>query len=122
MKNIEHFKHTLLEEKKKIESEMRSVGRREPGNPGNWEGTQSDIIEDIDESDENSLADKMEDLENRSAVEEELEIRLTEINEALVRIEEEKYGTCIVCGQEIEEARLEANPAAETCKEHLTSR
>jgi RNA polymerase-binding transcription factor DksA len=36
-------------------------------------------------------------------------------------MEEGKYGICKVCGEEIEEARLEANPAAETCKAHLNS-
>jgi RNA polymerase-binding transcription factor DksA len=29
------------------------------------------------------------------------------------------YGKCEVCGKAIEADRLEANPAAPTCKEHM---
>lgn len=119
MKNLEHFKELLLQEKAQLESEMASVGQIEPGNPENWQGTQSDIVADIDESDENSVADKLEDLEERNAVETELEDRRAEIMNALTRMNEGKYGICRVCGIEIEEARLEANSAAETCKSHL---
>ena len=37
------------------------------------------------------------------------------IQEALVRIEEESYGTCSKCEGPIELARLEASPSATTC-------
>jgi len=121
MKNIEHFKELLLEEKKHLESEIKSVGRVNPENPNDWEGTPGDMGEDADASDENSFADKIEEFEGRSAVATELEDRNQEIENALTRMEEGKYGICKVCGEEIEEARLEANPAAETCKAHLNS-
>ncbi|MCA9353454.1 TraR/DksA C4-type zinc finger protein [Candidatus Nomurabacteria bacterium] len=38
---------------------------------------------------------------------------------ALKRIENGTYGTCSVCGEKIEEDRLGANPAADTCKAHM---
>jgi hypothetical protein len=37
------------------------------------------------------------------------------------KIDENKYGLCEVCGKEIENDRLEANPSAKTCKEHMNS-
>lgn len=119
--NTEHYKKLLEAEQKRLLGEMKSVGRKEPGNPENWEGTEGDIAEDVDVSDENSVADKLEEFETRNAVETELEDRLQEVKDALARIDEEKYGICKVCRKEIEEARLEANPAAETCMAHLNN-
>ncbi len=120
MKNIEHFKEALLTEKKQIEEELKSVGRINPSNPNDWEATPGDT-QDIDTEDENSLADKFEEFEGRSAVETELEIRFNEIKSALEKIEKGEYGICRVCQGEIEDDRLEANPAAETCKEHINN-
>jgi RNA polymerase-binding transcription factor DksA len=36
-----------------------------------------------------------------------------------LQIEKGAYGTCKICGEKIEEDRLEANPAAQTCKLHM---
>ena len=38
--------------------------------------------------------------------------------DALNRIDEGSYGSCAVCGQAIDEERLEARPEALTCREH----
>ena len=40
---------------------------------------------------------------------------LTEVEDALGKIENGTYGTCEQCGNEITDARLEAKPAARTC-------
>jgi RNA polymerase-binding protein DksA len=40
---------------------------------------------------------------------------LAEIDEALQRIEDGTYGTCVGCGREIPRERLEANPWASLC-------
>jgi DnaK suppressor protein len=45
------------------------------------------------------------------------ESRLGEIDEALARLDEGTYGTCVVCGREIPKARLEAVPWAASCVE-----
>lgn len=37
---------------------------------------------------------------------------------ALERIDEGSYGTCAVCGERIDDERLEARPEAITCREH----
>jgi RNA polymerase-binding transcription factor DksA len=39
------------------------------------------------------------------------------VRDALQRIEDGAYGRCIVCGRQIEAARLEASPWASTCLE-----
>ena len=48
-----------------------------------------------------------------------LEPRLNNILKALKNINKESFGKCEVCKKDIEIARLEANPAARTCKKHL---
>ncbi len=40
---------------------------------------------------------------------------LTEVQDALKRIEQGTYGKCVICGQEIPEKRLEAIPWAARC-------
>ena len=47
-----------------------------------------------------------------------LQERLADIERALTRVEAGTYGTCEVCGKDIEEARLEAIPAATLCIDH----
>ena len=42
---------------------------------------------------------------------------LERVQDALQRIEAGAYGRCIVCGRQIEAARLEASPWASTCLE-----
>ncbi|MBI2120677.1 MAG: hypothetical protein HYT94_03590 [Parcubacteria group bacterium] len=118
MQNIEHYKTMLLAEKSRLEEELGSVGRVNPDNPNDWEGTAGDT--DVETEDENSLADKLEDFEERSAVEVELESQLILVKNALERLENGTFGVCTVGGEEIEADRLEANPAAETCKKHMS--
>jgi len=115
--DTKHFKEKLLEEKTVLESELAGVARINPDNPKDWEPTPGDL--NIPKSDKNDMGDAMEEYEGRYAVEVELENRLTNVTKALERIENETYGTCKVDGGQIEMERLEANPAAETCKAHL---
>ena len=115
--DLKQFKDRLEAEKKTLEGELSSVGRINPSNPSDWEATPADL--NIPEADKNEVADKMEEFEGRAAVETALEERLNEVRAALGRIEKNIYGKCKVCGGEIEEKRLEANPAAETCMGHM---
>ena len=47
------------------------------------------------------------------------ETQLIDVKSALERIEDGSYGVCEISWEQIEEDRLEANPAARTCKEHM---
>ncbi len=115
--DIKHFKEKLEEEKAVLEKELSGVARINPDNPDDWEPTPGDL--NIPKSDKNDMGDAMEEYEGRMAVEVELENRLENIKKALERIEKNSYGKCKVDGGDIEIERLEANPAAETCKEHI---
>jgi RNA polymerase-binding transcription factor DksA len=47
--------------------------------------------------------------------------RLTDVKDALAKIDAGTYGICETSGEPIEEARLRANPAARTCMHHITN-
>lgn len=117
--NIPLYKEKLEAELKLVEAELKTVGRKNPATPGDWEGTGGDIDQTATESDE--IADRMEQYEENRAIADELEIRYTAIQHALDKIAEGKYGVCEIGGEPIEEARLDADPSARTCKAHMQS-
>ncbi len=117
MKDIKHYKEILENEKAHLEKELSSVGRQNPNNPSDWEATVTDL--DVLPADENDVADMFEELEENKALINALEEQLRQVNDALLKIDSEKFGICEVCGKEIEEDRLDANPSAKTCKEHM---
>jgi RNA polymerase-binding transcription factor DksA len=41
--------------------------------------------------------------------------------DAIERLDQGGYGTCVVCGRDIDDERLEARPEAATCREHADS-
>jgi RNA polymerase-binding transcription factor DksA len=47
---------------------------------------------------------------------------LEEVHAAIARLDEGTYGTCEVCGEAINPARLEAMPASRFCIKHAASR
>lgn len=89
------------------------------GENGLWSAKdpQMDVMSPIAEP--NEAADKLEELDERGEEVTSLSNRLADVRLALENIEQGAYGACEVCGKEIEEERLEANPAARTCMEHM---
>ncbi|MEX0919262.1 MAG: TraR/DksA C4-type zinc finger protein [Parcubacteria group bacterium] len=116
-KNQDKFKEMLLSEKKLVEKELEDVGQRNPDNPDDWEPKPART--GTPQADENTAADSIEDYKDNTAILNTLETRYKEITSALERIESGTYGLCEVCGKEIDEERLTANPSAPTCREHM---
>ena len=114
--NTDHFRERLLEEKATLESQLQTIGRRNPENPNDWEALPEETGQ---EPDPNDAADLIEGYETNTAILKDLEIRYNDVVAALKRVEDGTYGTCEVSGEEIEEDRLEADPAAKTCKAHM---
>lgn len=111
------YKTRLEEEKARLETELSSIGRRNPSNPNDWEAVPQDTGL---EADPNDRADQMEGYEENTAILKDLEIRYNDVCAALERIEKGTYGVCEVNGEEIEETRLQADPAARTCKADMS--
>lgn len=110
------FKELLLAEKTRLEAELATVGRKNPENPDDWEATPSYTE---DSADLNDFSDSIDNFETNTAILKQLETQYNDVKDALERIENGTYGVCEVSGEQIEEDRLEANPAARTCKAHM---
>ncbi len=110
--DTEYFKKKLESELKVLETELKTVGRKNPDNPKDWEATPSDLKPDL--ADEMEIADSIEEYEGNTAILKQLEIRYNDIKWALKRIEDGTYGICEISNKPIEKERLEANPAART--------
>lgn len=116
--NNDHFKQKLETEKIRLEELLATVGGKNPNNPGDWEA-KPDNSSQIESRED--VAEKFEDFEEREATNLNLESRLKDVTDALVKIANGIYGICEISGEPIEEDRLEANPAARTCKKHLSA-
>jgi RNA polymerase-binding transcription factor DksA len=114
--HTEQFKQKLEEEKVKLEGERAELGRKSERVPGDWEPIQTETGVEADLVDQ---ADIIVNRDTESAIFADLEARYDTVLAALSRIETGTYGSCEVCGARIEEARLNADPAATTCVEHI---
>jgi DnaK suppressor protein len=104
--NTDHFKSKLKEE---LDTLNREIGEnaKVPG------------TEDASATESDEVADKIEDMEEGKGENAALMARKEEVEAALKRIEDGTYGICETSGEQIEEERLEANPAARTCATHM---
>jgi RNA polymerase-binding transcription factor DksA len=115
--NTEHFKGKLEEEVSLLTKQLSDIASE--GENGIWsaKAPEMDVMSPIAEP--NEAADKIEELDERGEEVVTLSARLADVRLALENIEQGTYGRCEVCNKEIEEERLEANPAARTCMAHL---
>ncbi|PLX40573.1 MAG: molecular chaperone DnaK [Hyphomicrobiales bacterium] len=62
-----------------------------------------------------SRMDAMQAQAMAQATERQREIEIMRLTAALQRLEEDEYGMCVQCGEDIAEKRLEIDPAASHC-------
>jgi RNA polymerase-binding transcription factor DksA len=115
--DLNQYKTRLEEEKTKLTKELESFARPNKTEKGDWEAVREDDPSGATSSDD--VAEELENMNERKATEGPLEQQLTKVNLALKKIIEGKFGLCEVNGEPIEEDRLEADPTARTCKEHM---
>ena len=111
----EEFKTRLEKEKETLERELSHIGRRNPHNREDFEAVPSDVGQAADFVDR---AELLEGYAENVSILRDLELRHTDVIDALSRIEKGTYGTCETCGESIETERLEADATARTCKAH----
>lgn len=67
------------------------------------------------EADSKEMAKQLEDSEVVDALGNEARSEIAKINAALQRMESGDFGSCVMCGEEINIGRLEAYPYADEC-------
>lgn len=102
----------------RVTQELKTLGIHNPENPADWVATPP-AGEDGAEPDPIDAADRVEEWNEHAATLAQLEHEYNDITRALKKIEDGAYGTCEISGEEIEQDRMEANPAARTCKAHM---
>lgn len=115
--NINTYETRLKALLVELETELSTIGIHSPENPNDWIAKPEGVA--IQESDSNVSADRVEEWEERRSTVATLETRYNNLKRALKKIEDGTYGICEICGDEIEEDRLNANPAARTNKAHI---
>ncbi|GBD34604.1 RNA polymerase-binding transcription factor DksA [bacterium HR35] len=104
MKDLETFKAKLIKEREEIAFLLETLNKEE-----------TDVLRE-EAYETSDWANKYELREEFHLQKEDLEKRLELIDKALKKIENNSYGFCENCGKEIEEARLEIDPAAPYCR------
>jgi RNA polymerase-binding transcription factor DksA len=110
------IKEKLEGERNILLEQIQDIGKLNP-ETNEWEAVPEEL--NSRESDQNDMADRFEDFEARSTMIKTLEARLNSILHSLKGIGRESFGKCEMCKKDIEMDRMEANPAAKTCKKHL---
>ena len=116
---MKHLKNKLLAEKAVLINDLKEIAvikNRKASD--DWEAIPDNRMYGHS-ADPNETGDRIESYEKNTALVRQLETRLMEVDASLNNIETGKYGICVVCKKKIELDRLEANPAAPTCKEHM---
>lgn len=107
---IEQLKEQLVQRKKLIIEQLQSIGSRTDGDEINFEAKFPDYGDSLEDS-----ASEVADYTKNLSLERDLEKDLHDVEKAIKRIEEGKYGICSHCGQEIEIERLKIRPESSSC-------
>ena len=113
----EKFKKRLIEEEKIVLHELKNIAVQNSSNSNDW-------IPKIDLNSDGPAGEGEDAMQTtmyqkRVGLVAGLETRYNNIKKALENINNGTYAVCLLCGKKIELDRLNANPAAKTCKEHV---
>ena len=109
--DTERFRTELLQERERVQAAIANLRESHPG-------SLDDEVEEISAGSDNHVGESATATLGREidyTLGENSEQVLSEINNALKRIEEGKYGTCTACGKDIAPERLDVYPWASLC-------
>lgn len=101
---LENMKAKLLEQKKTLLDSLADQSE-----------DMKNLVKTVESGDEADVAADVIDRQLLTSIGTQDAIRLQQIENALDRINQDKYGRCIKCGKEIPEERLEVLPYALMC-------
>jgi len=110
-KIIDTLKEKLEIQRDSLKKELESFASQDPDLKHNWDAK----FPSREDADKDESADDAQEYDNALSLEHSLESKLKDVNMALEKITDGKYGICENCGKEITEERLLACPEAKTC-------
>lgn len=113
------YKEQLENEKELLEKELEGIAVPNEHADGGFQAREDDFSSEPPSVDPVEVGAELESLTRNESITNELEERFHMVEEALERLENDTYGICTQCGEEIETERLDANPAAPTCIAHM---
>lgn len=109
---LDKIKEKLLDDKKKLEADLKQFTTKNKHNPDDYDANFPNLG---DKEDEN--ANEVAQYSDNLTLERTLEKQLRDVNNALQRVDDGKYGVCKYCNKEISAERLEARPTSSACVE-----
>ena len=109
------LRENLEKERVQIEEWLRKIAKKDEGQKGDWDTVFPKWDGESGGSSLEVAADQVEEYINLLPQEQALELKLQNINSALKKMEEGKYGGCENCGREIPAERLRVSPEAKFC-------
>lgn len=110
-KLIEDLKEKLENQKTTLTKELGSFATEDKSQKNNWDAR----YPNRENGDMEEEADEAQEYDNLLSLEHNLELRLKDVDSALEKIKNNKYGSCEKCGKKIDEERLQACPEARVC-------
>jgi RNA polymerase-binding protein DksA len=110
--DVEHFRQTLLEERRRIVAAIEYLHEE---NPGSLEDETGELVSGSVDNHMGDTATATFDRELDYTLEENSEHVLAAIDAALRRIDDGTFGTCRSCGKPIAPERLQAIPWTTQC-------
>lgn len=110
-KLVQELKQKLEQEKKILKEELQKFAKEDKELEHDWDT----LFPKFNSSNLEEAADEVEEYVTLLPIEHSLEIRLKNINLALDKIKNKKYGKCEKCEEDISEQRLKICPEAKIC-------
>ncbi len=111
-KDKETLKRKLEENKKSLEENLEKFAKKDTLPEGDWDT----VFPSVEGSSMEEKADEVEEYSSLLKIEEALEVKLKNIDDALKRMEDNSYGNCEKCDKEISYEKLSIIPETRTCK------
>jgi DnaK suppressor protein len=111
--DIKKLKQKLEKEKIALEKELKGFANKDKKLKHDWDTRFPNL--NSDSTDLENEAAEVEEYTTLLPIEHVLEIKLKNINLALEKIKNNRYGRCEKCKKEIEERLLEAQPETKLC-------
>lgn len=110
-KRLLHLEGLLQKEERRIENTIRSMKKNNAAEQGIYSPSELSNYDNHPAD----LGTELYLVEMNSALKVHEENQLKDIKDALTRIDEGRYGTCIFCGKDIDTERLEVIPYTKLC-------